>query len=111
MEQSGADQYRWVRGISATGDGGYGNKSVADVGAGAILEVDLHFWIRSAGDEVQEILLHVGEIESVLRSLGTGERGDDLCQIQLDDFGELGILCGVGAEKALLFAVRFHQID
>ena len=46
--------------------------SVASFGAGAVLEVDLNFGIGRARDQVQEILLHVGKIEAVLRALGTG---------------------------------------
>jgi len=52
-----------------------------------------------------------GERHTVLGALGSGERGLDRGQVELEDLGEGGLVVAVVAEQALGLRVAIHQID
>src|SRR5699024_2720366 len=120
LGQQGRTQHdRGVGGVGAGGDRGDHHGPVVDLGLGAVGQGDLDRLVRTVTvgavrrrvggreglldrlvDDVLDVLTDVvtpgllgtRERDAVLRALGTGDRRNDIGQIELEVLGELGLL-------------------
>ena len=71
-EQTGRDHHRRIRGVGATGDGGDHHGAVLN---GRLRSIGRDFGgLRRRSQSIEEILLHVRQIDAILRPLRTGHR-------------------------------------
>ena len=121
-DQSRGDHHGWVAGIGAGGDGSDDYHAVADL-VGAAVRADsslfchilgLEFvaaFLDRRGQRLLENLLHLGQGNAILRTLGAGQGGQNRPQVQ---FERVAKFRGGGArlaEQALGAAIGLDQFD
>ena len=84
-KQSGRKHHRGIRCIRATRDGGDDDRSILHLGGFAV-HIDGRF-ARLFTQACEEVLLHVFQIDAVLRALRTGEGRRNFRQIQFERVG------------------------
>ena len=79
----------------------------------------LHLVALGQGGDLLEFFVHradeagfrLGQQHAVLRALGTGKRGRDFAEVELQGVGEDGIGRQSGAEQALRLGIGFDERD
>ena len=108
-EQAGAEHQRRIRSVRAAGDRGDDDGAIGEIEfVAVVLHADV-FGLR--GQRFFERCLRLRERNAVLRALGSGHRGDDRGEIELEAVGENRIGRLIGAEEALFFRVGFDEAD
>ena len=67
--------------------------------------------LQAVAERLDERGPHAGQRDAVLRSLGSGDRGHDGRQVQLEHLAEHGLGVAVAAEQPLLLRVALDEVD